>query len=38
MFEGASRFNRDISKWKVVSCGNMRHMFKNAEAFNQTLR
>ena len=34
MFKGASSFNRDISKWDVVSVKDMQRMFYDAESFN----
>jgi surface protein len=37
MFQGASRFNSDISKWDVSSITDMLGMFEGASIFNQNL-
>jgi len=37
MFEGASSFNTDISKWDVLSGTDFRYMFSGANTFNQDL-
>ena len=37
MFEDATSFNRDVSKWDVSSVTNMKAMFKGATSFAQTL-
>ena len=34
MFEQATSFNQDISKWVVSQCSNMRAMFQGAAIFN----
>ena len=34
MFEGASSFNGDISKWRVVRVTDMSSMFEGASSFN----
>lgn len=34
MFNGASAFNADLSKWDVSSVENMQYMFKRASGFN----
>ena len=37
MFQGATSFNRDISKWKVSRVGSMKDMFRDARSFNRNL-
>ncbi len=37
MFEGAGKFNADISGWNVSAVTNMRKMFRHARAFNQNI-
>ena len=37
MFNGATKFNRDISTWNVVRVTNMNAMFINTSVFNQDL-
>jgi surface protein len=37
MFEGASRFNSDLSAWNVSNVYMMQDMFKSAFSFNQDL-
>lgn len=37
MFQGAEKFNQDISHWDVSNVKNMDYMFKNAKSFNQDL-
>ena len=37
MFEGATIFNKDISKWDTNKVTNMDKMFKSATNFNQDL-
>ena len=37
MFDGASRFNQDISAWDVSKVNNMSEMFHNARSFNQDI-
>ena len=37
MFQDATSFNGDISKWQVSSVINMKNMFRNAASFNQNL-
>jgi surface protein len=37
MFEGASRFNSNISSWNVSSVTDMTYMFRDASSFNQNL-
>jgi len=38
MFDGASSFDQDLSKWDVVSSGiHFNYMFRGASSFNQNL-
>ena len=37
MFQGARRFNQDISNWDVSNVQNMSSMFQTAHAFNQNI-
>merc|ERR1719362_1625676 len=37
MFQGATGFNGDVSKWDVSSVSNMNKMFWNAQSFDQDL-
>ncbi len=37
MFQGASRFNGDISRWDVSGVADLSYMFNKAGAFNQPL-
>ncbi len=37
MFQGASVFNGDISRWNTASVMNMRSMFNGATSFNQNI-
>ena len=37
MFNGASAFNQDLSKWDVSAVTDMSYMFSGASAFNQKL-
>ena len=37
MFQGATSFNGDISKWDVSRVGDMKNMFRNAESFKHSL-
>ena len=37
MFNSASSFNGDISKWDMSSVINMDYMFRFASSFNRTL-
>ena len=36
-FQGASKFNGDISSWETTKVTNMKSMFQNAVEFNQDL-
>ncbi|ATZ16808.1 hypothetical protein ELUMI_v1c00800 [Williamsoniiplasma luminosum] len=38
LFEGATKFNQDISKWETQNIVNMASMFRYADAFNQNLK
>ena len=33
MFEGATKFNKDISEWNTANVTDMNHMFEDAKAF-----
>jgi surface protein len=37
LFDGATSFNQDISKWDVSNVTNMRYMFHQATSFNQDI-
>ena len=37
MFQGATSFNQDISKWDVSNVENMDYMFSGATSFNQDI-
>ena len=37
MFDGATAFNGDVSKWQVGNVTNMSHMFSGATIFNGDL-
>merc|ERR1712054_180547 len=37
MFNGASSFNQDISRWNVSTVTNMSYMFSIASSFNQNI-
>ena len=37
MFQGAKKFNEDISKWNTSAVQNMSDMFNGAEVFNQDI-
>ena len=37
MFEGATKFNKDISSWNTQKVTNMTYMFKVARNFNRAI-
>jgi surface protein len=37
MFRGATAFNQDLSNWNVEAVEDMKYLFWDASAFNQTL-